>query len=886
MQARGLPHCHALVILKDKVLSARHIDDVTCAELPNPEVDPELFELVVQHMLHVRCDENDSVSCRRDENGRVCACKRFYPKEPCPTTLIVPDGYPKYRRRCLHSATLPCGRIVTDNWVVPHNRFLMLKYRAHCNVEVCAHFKSFKYVYKYAFKAPDSTAISVDEVRAFLAGRLLSVSEAVHRLLSLKLHKEWPPIMRLDIHLPHQQRLVFDPTADEEELFNQLRTTTSTLLQWFELNAADPNARNLLYHEIPEKYSWVDNRWVPRARAGLSVGRIYGVSVSNMELFALRRLLSVAKGAVSFADLAYYNGEFHSTFRAACQARGLFADDVDLIAAFQEITEVEVGADRIRRHFCRLLIHSAPIDPPALFNRFVDELCDGPVDDDSVAATLLDIEAIMNELGRSLTDSDFGFELPDAEGANARSRYSRRRVDADSSTMMSRAEAQAAKDSLLAMFTAEQSDALQQVLSSIRSDASCNVFVLLSSAGCGKTAFANGLAASVRAEGRIAVCVAASALAAMLLTGGRTAHSALHIPIPANDGTMCNLSHVEREQLRRADVIIYDEISMVHEHVADTVDRSLRDVMCDARPFGGKTVVLMGDFKQLLPVVRYGAGHQHTVQNCEWWKQVRRLQFTKNWRAAEHPEYVEFLESVGNGAIESVQVPPERVVHSIEQMIDDVYGSEFAPGNQILALTLETCAEVNKACLDRLLGGCVESPAADHYLDCADPDQFPHDYIESLQIPGAPPFKLQLKVSGRYMCIRNIDMRRGLINGTMLELLRVGQRFLQCRILNGNCAGSIEILMKCVFSISPEASGLPFTINRRQYPLICAYCLSVHKAQGQSLKKVGLIFESDPFTHGQLYVALSRVACWLCVTVMLQSHLYDVRNLVLRHLLP
>jgi hypothetical protein len=872
-----------LIILKDKILSARHIDDVTSAELPDRLADPELLELVLQHMLHIRCDEDDSVSCRRDDHGRVCACKRFFPKEACTTTMIVPDGYPKYRRRCLHTATLPGGRIVSDNWVVPHNRFLLLKYRAHCNVEICAHFKSFKYVYKYAFKAPDSTSVCVDEIDAFLAGRLLSASEAVHRLLSLKLHKEWPTVTRLDIHLPHQQRLVFDPTADEQELLAQVTSASSTLMAWFDLNSVDINARNLLYHEIPEKYAWVDSRWVPRTRDGISVGRIYGVSANNSELYALRRLLSAAKGAQSFEDLASFNGQLHSTFRAACQARGLFANDVDLVAAFQEITEVEVCVDRIRRQFARMLVHSAPVDPQALFNHFVDDLCDGPVDDNAVDAALLSIESMMNAMGRSLADSNYGFALPDPDGASARVRSSRRRVDA--LAQMSRAEAQIEADRLLPLFTAEQSDAMQKVLLSVRSQQACNVFVLLSSAGCGKTAFANGVSAHVRANGGTVVSVAASAMAAMLLTGGRTAHSALHIPIPAHDASICNLSHEEREALHSADIIIYDEVSMVHEHVADTVDRSLRDVMHDDRPFGGKTVILMGDFKQLLPVVRYGQGHQHTVQKCAWWKHVQHLKFTKNWRAAEHPDYVEFLENVGNGVIETVQVPHDRVVPDVERMIDNVYGNHFAPGNQILALTLETCATVNQACLERLPGDVVECPSADTYEDCADPDQYPHDYVESLQIPGAPPFKLHLKIGARYMCIRNLDMQRGLINGTMLQLLQIGQRFLQFRIMNGSGAGGVEMVMKSVFAIAPEASGLPFTISRRQYPIISAYCLSVHKAQGQSLKHVGLIFESDPFTHGQLYVALSRVACWLCVTVMLHSQQYDIRNLVLKHLL-
>lgn len=135
------------------------------------------------------------------------------------------------------------------------------------------------------------------------------------------------------------------------------------------------------------------------------------------------------------------------------------------------------------------------------------------------------------------------------------------------------------------------------------------------------------------------------------------------------------------------------------------------------------------------------------------------------------------------------------------------------------------------------------------------------------------------------MCIRNLDARHGLINGTMLKLLAVGSRYIQCQIISGRATGGIELLMKCVFSITPEASGLPFTITRRQYPIIPAYCLSVHKAQGQTIQLCGLIFESDPFTHGQLYVALSRVASWDCVFVHLHSGVTDIHNCVHKHLI-
>jgi hypothetical protein len=141
-QARGLPHVHMLIILENKILSARHIDEVISAELPDPVVDPELSALVIKHMLHPQCDICDTYGCRRDKDGRVCDCERRFPKPLCRETVVIPDGYPLYRRRGMIRATLPNGRIVTDQWVVPHNAYLLKKYRSHINLEVCAHFRS------------------------------------------------------------------------------------------------------------------------------------------------------------------------------------------------------------------------------------------------------------------------------------------------------------------------------------------------------------------------------------------------------------------------------------------------------------------------------------------------------------------------------------------------------------------------------------------------------------------------------------------------------------------------------------------------------------------------------------------------------------------------
>ena len=265
-QARGMPHAHMLFILLDKVLTSRHIDSIISAEMPDPATEPLLHELVVRHMLHPRCDTNTEYSCRHNPQGQLCDCVRGYPKDMSRDTVIIADGYPRYCRRGRFTATLRDGRIVSDNWVVPHNKYLLMRYQCHLNIEVCAHFRCFKYVYKYTFKPPDHTAVTIDEIDAHLSGRLLSASEAVYRLLALPLHKEWPSVIRLDIHLPRQHRMVFDPTADEDQLLQQLETTTSTLMGWFQLNRDDAFARTLLYHDVPSHYVWDKSQWTKRTR--------------------------------------------------------------------------------------------------------------------------------------------------------------------------------------------------------------------------------------------------------------------------------------------------------------------------------------------------------------------------------------------------------------------------------------------------------------------------------------------------------------------------------------------------------------------------------------------------------------------------------------------
>ena len=138
-QARGLPHIHLLLILETAIISEQKVDAIVSAEIPDPLLQPELYALVQEFMVHTPCDLNANAGCRQE--GKPC--KRRFPKVMSRRTVIMSDAFPKYRRRGLHTFTVN-GRIISDDWVVPYNVFLLSKYSCHLNIEVAAHIKSFK----------------------------------------------------------------------------------------------------------------------------------------------------------------------------------------------------------------------------------------------------------------------------------------------------------------------------------------------------------------------------------------------------------------------------------------------------------------------------------------------------------------------------------------------------------------------------------------------------------------------------------------------------------------------------------------------------------------------------------------------------------------------
>ena len=871
-QARGMPHAHCLFILKTKLLSPRVIDTIVWAEIPCPRKYPVLHDIVCQRMIHEPCDSNAAAPCRK-KNDRG-TCHRHFPKNLNTVTTVVGnprdainvfvymtyfagDGYPEYRRRNRFVVDRN-GRTISDQWVVPYNPYLLETFDCHINVEVAAHRRSlqpcqrrmlpimmmfrrcFKYVYKYCFKKPDFATVAVDEIETYITGRLLSASEAVWRLLELKMHKEHPAVTRLDVHLPDHQQVIFDPTADPRDIFEAAERSSSSLLEWFSLNIRDISARQFLYIEIPEHYVWKNNTWIPRSTGGMAIGRMYNVSIHNLELFALRTLLTCQRGCQSFSDVLMVDGFIHSTFRDACSAYGFIHDDSEFIASFSEYVDTTIASvDSIRRQFALMLCSIKVINAQAAFEMFASDLCGT----ESRLDTLQFIERIMRSNGKTLVDHNFDFEY-----CNNNARDYVDDVDLEIHHQLS----------------SEQQSALDIILAMARNDsASQNIMSVIAPAGTGKTLFVHHAVRHLKTLGVTTMCVAASSLAANLLPQGTTAHSAFKIPVDCDDMSYCQWNKDLRHKLYRVDVVLWDEVSMVSRYVAETVDRSFRQLMGVDLPFGGKIFVFLGDFRQLPPVIRGSKGELFSLMACEWFQKANKAVFTKNYRARDEA-YAAALELIGDGHIVNVDIPIESIAGSIDDAIERLYGQEITHSsnakNMMLAFTLDQCAIINSAILDKIPSNATFSVASDDLQECKTPDNYPPEYISSLNIHGAPPAHLTLKQGGRYMIMRNID--QNICNGVLAEGVCFTRWLCTLRLLTGPGSGQIVKLPRCSFQVTTENTGLPFNFCRRQFPITPAYCVTVHKSQGQTLDKVCIVADTDPFAHGMVYVALSRVGSW------------------------
>ncbi len=382
-----------------------------------------------------------------------------------------------------------------------------------------------------------------------------------------------------------------------------------------------------------------------------------------------------------------------------------------------------------------------------------------------------------------------------------------------------------------------------------------NVF-LTGKAGTGKTTFLHNL----KKETSKRIIVVAPTGVAAINAGGVTIHSFFQLlfgpQLPNSNsyeqGKNSSIRRFSKEKIniiRSIDLLVIDEISMVRADLLDGIDSTLRRFKNRNLPFGGAQLLMIGDLQQLAPVVKEN----------EW--NLLRNHYTTSFffgsLALQKTNYISIeLLHVYRQSDESFinllnKVRNNQIDHQVIETLNSRYNPNFISlGTSHIILTTHNAKakQINDSRIDNL----------------------PHNsYSFSAKISGNfPEFsfptegELKLKKGAQVMFIKNDpNPEKQYFNGKIGAIIDIDDESITVQCDGDDEPISVEKLFweKVVYRIDDSSKEIVESIEGTfvQYPLKLAWAITIHKSQGLTFENA-VIDAQDAFTHGQVYVALSR----------------------------
>jgi ATP-dependent DNA helicase PIF1 len=361
--------------------------------------------------------------------------------------------------------------------------------------------------------------------------------------------------------------------------------------------------------------------------------------------------------------------------------------------------------------------------------------------------------------------------------------------------------------------------------------------LLTGPAGAGKTYVLNQFIKLAKADGKHVSVTATTGLAATHL-GGTTIHSWAGIGVLdyLPQGFAEHLAKGRFEIIEKTDVLIIDEISMLHDYRLDMVDEACRLVRRKDEPFGGIQIIMSGDFFQLPPINRGDSRAGGFVVHSNAWQELDpTICYLAEQHRQDDEDLLDILNALRGGDIRR---------HHAEKLLERV---DQEPPAEMVLTELHTVNidvdRLNEKKLDELSGDEL------FYTETTTGSA---NYVENLQRSVLAPEVLRLKKGALVMAVKNATDRK-YANGSIGEVIEFepSTEYPVVKFRNGNTV-----------SMSPDTWELRDGDKKRasitQIPLRLAWAITVHKSQGMTLDAARIDLRKA-FVEGMGYVALSRV---------------------------
>ncbi|GJU87647.1 ATP-dependent DNA helicase PIF1-like protein [Tanacetum coccineum] len=275
--------------------------------------------------------------------------------------------------------------------------------------------------------------------------------------------------------------------------------------------------------------------------------------------------------------------------------------------------------------------------------------------------------------------------------------------------------------------------------------------------GTRKTFLYKTIISRLRSELKIVLAVASSGIASLLLPGGRTAHSRFVIPLELLENSTCGIKQNTHlvELMQQVELIIWDEAPMTQKYAFEALDKTLRDILGYPDPdkqnkiFGGMTVLLGGDFRQILPIIPKGK-RADIVQACinrsELWKHCKVSTLKRSMRVNEYNSngdidtrkqaFNQWVLAVGDGKVPArikdgedeptwIEIPETFLIPSsespIQQIVEETYPNfiqrqkddAYLRERAILTPRNDDADAINAYMFDKLAGQAITYHSAD-----------------------------------------------------------------------------------------------------------------------------------------------------------------------------